>query len=332
MGTIAIILGVLIIVIIIVDRVYQKSVKENILGRDCLDDNNSNNTSSRSSLYCSKEEPKLNEPSSVNINKYHESNEIVGKITKEYWRKYHESEGAYSQIHPSEADDFIMKYVIYIWNEVLDKEVTIKDVTLDGVISKAESQFKIWADRVEKKNSPESIERRLQANRKYLSDNKKKLILLDRAATYKQHQELLRKMQLRYNEIISSGNTFKESQLLELKYLGIKIDSIDNPKSEIPDIVFEVKGLFYRSAQVQLEATLLEVGDQLLLEEEPDNEYDASAVKVLTPSGECIGYVDKDLCVLVGAMINHIDSCTIIKKSRHQIPFITAQIKFKDKK
>lgn len=269
MGTIAIILGVLIIVIIIVDRVYQKSVKKNISERDFMDDNdldnNSNNTSSRRSSRCSKEESKLNELSSVSINKYHESNEVVGKITKEYWRKYHESEGAYSQIHPSEADDFIMKYVIYIWNEVLDKEATIKDVTLDGVISQAESQFKIWADKVERKKQ-------------------------------------------RINNQISREN------------------------SKTPNLIFELKGLSYRSAQAQLEATLLEVGDQLLLEEEPDNEYDVSAVKVLTPSGECIGYVDQEHCVLVGALISRIDNCTIIKKSRHQIPFITVEIKFKDKK
>lgn len=99
---------------------------------------------------------------------------------------------------------------------------------------------------------------------------------------------------------------------------------------KIPDMIFEVKGLIYRSAQAQLEAVLLEVGDQLLLEEEPDNEADASAVKVLTPSGECIGYVDKEHCVSVGALINLINECTVIEKSRHQIPYITAKISFKE--
>ncbi len=100
---------------------------------------------------------------------------------------------------------------------------------------------------------------------------------------------------------------------------------------QIPDMIFEVKGLTYRSVQAQLEAVLLEVGDQLLLEEEPDNEVDASAVKVLIPaSGECIGYVDSEHCVSVGALINLIDNCTVIKKSRHQIPYITAKISFKE--
>lgn len=101
-------------------------------------------------------------------------------------------------------------------------------------------------------------------------------------------------------------------------------------KRKIPNMIFEVKGLTYRSAQAQLEAVLLEIGDVLLLEEEPDNEVDASAVKVLTQSGECIGYVDKEHCVSVGALINLIDTCTVIKKSRHQIPYITAKISFKE--
>lgn len=99
---------------------------------------------------------------------------------------------------------------------------------------------------------------------------------------------------------------------------------------KIPDITFEVKGLTYRSAQAQLEAVLLEIGDKLELEEEPNNNYDASAVKVLTLSGECIGYVDKEHCVSVGALINLIDSCVVIKKSSHQIPYITAKVSFKE--
>lgn len=106
--------------------------------------------------------------------------------------------------------------------------------------------------------------------------------------------------------------------------------NISKPKNKIPDMIFEVKGLIYRSAKAQLEAVLLEVGDRLLLEEEPDNEVDASAVKVLTISGECIGYVDKEHCVSVGALISLIDRCIVVKKSRHQIPYITAKIEFKE--
>lgn len=269
-------------------------------------------------------------PVKVNIEKYHESNEVLGAIRQEYIRKYHEYEGPVYYVDPLDMDNYITRFSVTLWNSELDTEKKIVGSTLENLVSQCETQFKIWADKVEKKTSPEGIERRLQANRKYLSENKKKLKELDTAATYKQHNALLNKMQLRYNEIISSGNTFKESQLQELKELGIKVDSIENPKSALPDMIFEVKGLFYRSAQAQLVATLLEVGDELFLQEEPDNEVDASAVKVLTSSGECIGYVDKEHCVSVGALINLIDSCRVIKRSNHQIPYITAKISFKE--
>lgn len=274
MGILVIILVAFVIVIIIGrgDSKKQSGKTE----RDYQDDeilrkylDNSSDTSFRRPFYSSKKEAMPIKSNQVDICKYHESNQVIGKITIEYWRKYHESEGPYSYIHPSETDDFIMKYVINIWNDILDKEATIKDDTLDGVISRAESQFKIWADKVKKK----------------------KVKVKECTSLQKERKNLI-----------------------------------------LPNLVFELKGLIYRSAQAQLAAIMLEIGDQLLLEEEADNENDASAVKVLTLSGEWIGYVDKEHCVLVGAMINRIDSCTIIKKSKHQIPFIMAEIKFRDKK
>lgn len=273
-------------------------------------------------------------PLAVNIEKYHSSNEILGKVRGEYIRKYHESDGVVYSIDPEDADDYILRYVIIISNCILDIHKTLKDSSLEGLVAQCESQFQKWATIAEKKirlqDASEEDIRRLQANRKYLSENKRRLQRLKGEGTPAQYQKLLNEMQNRYNEIISSGNTFKEVQLRELKELGLQIGNVYLPERKIPDIIFEVKGLYYRSAQAQLAATLLEVDDLLLLEAEPDNEMDASAVKVLTPSGECIGYVDSEHCVSVGAMINLIDSCTVIKKTRHQIPYITAKVKFKE--
>lgn len=269
-------------------------------------------------------------PTRVEIEKYHVTNEIIGMIRYEYIKKYHENEEPVYYVSSEDIDDYIRRFTLNVWNSELDLERHIVSLTLEDLISQCESQFKIWANKVEKKNSPEYVRKRLQANRKYLSENKRKLKELDNAATYKEHQALLSEMQLRYNEIIASDNTLKKELLQELKDLGIKDGTIENPIVVTPDLIFEVKGLTYRSAQAQLKAVLLEVGDQLLLEEEPDNEVDASAVKVLIPaSGECIGYVEREHCVIVGALINRIDNCTVIKKSHHQIPYITAKISFK---
>lgn len=92
----------------------------------------------------------------VNITKYHDSNKIVGSITIEYWKKWHEIEGPCSYINPRDADDYIMKYVIYIWNDVLEKEVTLKDTTLQGLVSQTESQFEKWSISVERKEKRKS--------------------------------------------------------------------------------------------------------------------------------------------------------------------------------
>lgn len=292
--------------------------------------NNTVKRRQRPASYEKEVEKRTSLPRKINIDTYHESNKIIGSIQQEYIRKYHEYEGPVYYVDPSEMDNYLMRFSVALWNSELDVDKIVVGATLENLISQCETQFKIWADKLNKKNSPEGIKKRLQANRKYLSTNKLKLRELDTAATHKQHDALLRKMQLRYNEIVASGNTLKTDQLQELQELGLNTEAIDCSKLGIPDMTFEVKGLYYRSAQAQLEATLLEVGDNLLLEEDPDNEADASAVKVLTLSGEFIGYVDKEHCVSVGALINLIDSCTVIKKTNHQIPYITAKVSFKE--
>lgn len=332
-----IIIVILVLVAVAIIKSSGDSPKKSNVEKDYWDEKIMHETLNRQKLHSrpvqrsSSIEPSIQ---TVNIEKYHSSNEIIGKIHGEYIRKYHESDGVVYSIDPEDADDYILRYVIIISNCILDIHKTLKDSSLEGLVAQCESQFQKWATIAEKKirlqDASEEDIRRLQANRKYLSENKKRLQRLKAEGTPAQYQKLLSEMQNRYNEVLSSGNTFKETQLKELKELGLQIGNVYLPERKIPDIIFEVKGLYYRSAQAQLAAALLEVDDLLLLEAEPDNEMDASAVKVLTPSGECIGYVDSEHCVSVGAMINLIDSCTVIKKTRHQIPYITAKIKFKE--
>lgn len=71
-----------------------------------------------------------------------------------------------------------------------------------------------------------------------------------------------------------------------------------------------LRGLYYRCKVAQLHASSLIVGDRLLLEREPDNPHDSSAVKVLPfePIGcgsDCfLGYISKEIAAYVSVWID----------------------------
>jgi hypothetical protein len=61
-----------------------------------------------------------------------------------------------------------------------------------------------------------------------------------------------------------------------------------------------VKGAFYRSPDIRQYVEMLEPGSPLMLEREPENPYDANAVKVLDPDSELhLGYINKELAELL---------------------------------
>lgn len=72
-------------------------------------------------------------------------------------------------------------------------------------------------------------------------------------------------------------------------------------------VSFKIKGLQYREEDEQEAAYGLEEGDSLELEEEPDNEYDPFAIKVMTEEGYHIGYVEaskaKRICTNMSDLI-----------------------------
>lgn len=73
---------------------------------------------------------------------------------------------------------------------------------------------------------------RVSSNRKYLSDNKKKLAALIAEGKTDKSAELLAKMQVRVNELVSNGQTFAADQLEELKALGIIAPVAEETKIE----------------------------------------------------------------------------------------------------
>lgn len=72
---------------------------------------------------------------------------------------------------------------------------------------------------------PADMAKKIQAARKYISDNKKKLAELREAGEWPnaKYDELLEKVQERFNFLIESGNSVSEEQVAELKELGIVV-------------------------------------------------------------------------------------------------------------
>lgn len=85
---------------------------------------------------------------------------------------------------------------------------------------------------------------------------------------------------------------------------------------------FAVKGTAYRESEEIYAATMLRVGDFLFLEWEPDNSYDDYAMRVITPSGILIGYVEKQYSKLF--YDKTVSLAEITKITDDDIPFIYA--------
>lgn len=74
---------------------------------------------------------------------------------------------------------------------------------------------------------PAEIAKKVQAARKYISDNKKKLAEMKENGTCPdaKYDALLAKVQERFNFLIESGSTISEDQLTELKELGVLVNA-----------------------------------------------------------------------------------------------------------
>lgn len=95
-------------------------------------------------------------------------------------------------------------------------------------------------------------------------------------------------------------------------------------------ISFAVKGLRYRAEDAQDAAHELEEGDDLELEEEPDNEYDPYAIKVLTMDGYHIGYVEATKAKRISGNIDKLVECKVKKISEYEDLFIYGLATFKE--
>lgn len=73
---------------------------------------------------------------------------------------------------------------------------------------------------------PADIAKKIQAARKYISDNKKKLAELRESGDWPnaKYDELREKVQKRFNFLIETGNSVSDEQVAELKELGIVVE------------------------------------------------------------------------------------------------------------
>lgn len=94
---------------------------------------------------------------------------------------------------------------------------------------------------------------------------------------------------------------FDEFELLRKSGARLPIDTYEFidpifPDSETIERDFYVMGIRHHAACAGNDCTLLpqiNAGDLLLLKEEPENEYDSFAIRVLTKSGEHLGYIPR---------------------------------------
>jgi hypothetical protein len=79
--------------------------------------------------------------------------------------------------------------------------------------------------------------------------------------------------------------------------------------------IFNLVGAKFRSSAAQAQVLALKQGDQLILEREPNNEFDSNAIKVLSFLGYHIGYVPKHVAPTLAQFMD--EGCVLICKVRH---------------
>lgn len=76
-----------------------------------------------------------------------------------------------------------------------------------------------------------------------------------------------------------------------------------------------VVGMHFRGEHAKAYAAALQPGDTLLLEREPDNQYDSYAIKVMTPGDDSfhLGYIEKGAAMWIASEMDEgmKFSCTV---------------------
>lgn len=94
-------------------------------------------------------------------------------------------------------------------------------------------------------------------------------------------------------------------------------------------LVIKVKGTSYRQSKDICAARMLEKGDIVILQREPINEYDSNSIKVMTRTGNMIGYVDREYTELLSQNFDRLIA-TVESIKNLELPFITIKVIISD--
>jgi len=126
-----------------------------------------------------------------------------------------------------------------------------------------------------------------------------------------------------YQEYIENQLNAVEKEIERRKGVKINSDFAKYYINEDNTLKFEVSGINHLSeTELAKVKSLKKFDSKVILEPEPNNEYDSNAILVKTVDGSKIGYVNKDALPFVHSVINRITKCEVSKISDHDVPYV----------
>ena len=95
---------------------------------------------------------------------------------------------------------------------------------------------------------------------------------------------------------------------------------------------FTIAGTYYRTQEEIFCAENLQIGEELVLEKEPTNEFDKNAIKVLTEDGYHIGYIPKELCRMFNDILVGCEYRVLVNKivNASSAPYVHVKVEILD--
>lgn len=95
---------------------------------------------------------------------------------------------------------------------------------------------------------------------------------------------------------------------------------------------FTIAGTYYRTQEEIFCAENLQIGEELVLEKEPTNEFDKNAIKVLTEDGYHIGYIPKKLCRMFNDILVGCEYRVLVNKivNASSAPYVHVKVEILD--